>query len=321
MRRARAIREAAKASKCRPQAVRMVKANTMQDTRSKRHFLCLLLGQALAVPCAAAQTVQDILSMYDAVEAETTIGVSAKSARLRNPVTNYFLRALDRAPAKYSPLGMQEPITANFYYGGFMLIRVGGVATGAHVPRLAAGKCQGIECVNAVWELADDTITASFTLLPNASGLFVNVSSTRSTKEKLPFYVRLGAYPQSFNRAKHGTPRANFAILSGGERIEASASKSLGGGLRWIYLGDSLYKGTQGGAAVGFAPGSLTNVTAHVGNYHVRIDLLGKPADSLQFFLVDYGLCEVGGSGKEVAALLEGDTAIFDRWRTGGAGR
>jgi len=259
--------------------------------------------------------------MYDAVEAKTTISVSAKSARLRNPVTNYFLRALDSAPKKYSALGMQEPITANFYYGGFILIRVGAAVTGAQAPRLEAGKRGGVECVDAVWELADDTITARFTLLPNASGLCVTVSSAQSAKKKLPFYVRLGAYPQSFNRAKHGTPRANFAILSTGEKIAASASKPLGSRVRWLYLGDSLYKGSQGGAAVGFAPGSLTDVTAHVGGYHVRIDLLSKPASSLQFFLVDYGSREIPSSAKEVAALLEGEAAMFDRWRTGGVAR
>ena len=294
---------------------------TIQARTSVARLFSLMLGLAPYTSSASAQTVQDILSRYDSVEAKTTIGVSARTARLRNPVTNYLLNALDRAPAKYSPIGMQEPISANFYYGGFMLIRVGTAATGGHVPRLEAGKHKGVECVNAVWELTNDTITACFTLPPNAAGLYVNVSSARSTKEKLPFYVRLGAYPQSFNRAKNGTPRANFAIPSGGETIEASASKSLGGRARWVYLGDSLYTGTPGGAAVGFAPDSLTDVTAHVGSYHVRIDLSGKPAHSLQFFLVDYGLREIGDPEAEAATLLEKEAALFDRWRTGGAGR
>ena len=271
----------------------------------------------IGVAQAGEDDVKRILAQYDAMGDKVTLSVSATTARLRNSRTDYVLTALDKQPstAKPSTLGMNEPAKANFYYGGFVSIRAGKTHTGIVRPTLSQGTDHtGAACVTAAWELEGDTFTMGFTLLPNSSALMVELTSKTGAASKTPFFVRFGVCPQSFNRAKHGKPRANFLVSSTGKRLEASASQSFGVGERWVYLGDAKHAGKQGGAAVGVDPATVKDLKIHLGAYAVKVDLFFKPGSSVRCYLVDFGKREIKNVPKEVPAMMDTETVRFEAW-------
>jgi len=272
-----------------------------------------------AAGTVAANDVNKILAQYDARKDVVSVTVGGNKGSLKNGQTTYTLVALEKTGSKkVSPLGMPEPIKANFYYGGFIRINVGKVSTGAVGPTLAADKDHaGAPCVKAVWALEGDAIEARFSLVPDSSALMVAVSSKAGANAKQPIYVRLQMYPQSFNRRKRGKPRDNFMLTSTGKRLAKGAAETFAGTERWVYAGDAKYAGKAGGAAVGVAPDTLKEMKVYVGTYPARVDLYFKPAASARFFLVDYGMRELADAPKEVPRLLEHESARFDSWVKG----
>ena len=274
---------------------------------------------------AGEDDVARILAQYDAMGDEVTLSVNETMARLRNSRTDYVLTALDKRPGtpKPSTLGMDEPINANFYYGGFVCIQAGKAQTGLVKPKLSGG-CDhtGAACVTAAWELEDDTFEMGFTLLPNSSALMVELTSKAGAAGRNPFFVRFRVYPQSFNRGKHGRPRANFLISSTGKRLEAGTIQSFGVTEKWVYLGDAKYAGKQGGAAIGVDPTTMDDLKIHLGNYAVGADLFFKPSKSVRCYLVDFGKREIEDAPREVPILMSTEAARFEAWAksTGAAG-
>ena len=271
----------------------------------------------IAVAQAGEDDVARILAQYDAMGDKVKVSVSATKARLMNSRADYVLTALDREPSarKPSTLGMNEPINANFYYGGFVSIRAGRTYTGIVKPKLSQGTDHtGAACAIAVWELEGDTFTMSFTLLLNSNALMVELTSKTGAAAKTPFFVRFGVYPQSFNRAKHGKPRANFLVSSTGKRLNASTSQSFGTAEKWVYLGDAKYAGREGGAAVGIDPATVKDLKVHLGGYSVSVDLFFKPGKIVRCYLVDFGKREIKNVPKEVPALMNAEAARFEAW-------
>ncbi|MDP6490887.1 MAG: hypothetical protein QGG69_03825 [Kiritimatiellia bacterium] len=282
-----------------------------------------LWGWTTVVVCcvAPAQAEEDdvrrILAQYDAMEDKVTVSVGGASARLKNGLTDYVMTALDTQPGTADPstLGMNEPINANFYYGGFLRIRAGTVQTGLVKPGLAKGADHtGAACVTAVWELKNDTFTMNFTLLPDSSALMVELASKTGRAAKTPFFVRFRIYPQSFNRSKHGNPRANYLLSSTDKRIESGTIQSFGVTEKWIYLGDAKYAGKQGGAAIGVDPATMKDLKIHLGNYAAGADLSFKPGKTVRCYLVDFGKREIKDAPEEVPLLMSAEAARFQAW-------
>ena len=267
---------------------------------------------------AGARTVDDVLAMYDQVKPKLVVSVSATTARLANGQVGYLLNALEKTAArKMGAIGMSQPTSANFYYGGFIGVFFGPASVDGKTPVLSVGRDHtGARAADATWTLPQGAIVVRLSLVPGSEALFVEIDASLDPKPRAPGFVRLNLYPQSFNRAKHGTPRANFLVSSAGERLTAPTSKSLGASERWVYLADALYKGKQGGAAVGFAPESLRQAKVHVGSYSVLVDQTFKPGRPVRFFLVDYGAHPIGDAARDVPPLLEAEAKRFRTWCT-----
>ena len=275
-------------------------------------------GAMVLAGTAAAQDVQRILAQYDDLVDKVDVAVSGSFGRLRNSRTEYVLQALAQSSVRRaSLLGMTQPIFANFYGGGFIWITTGSVATGKRVPTLSLGTDRvGRQVVHATWTLPQGAITTALSLEPASEALMVRVSTTIGGDKPVPLMLRLHIYPQSFNRGKHGTPRANFALTSDGRRVDAPVTFSPDPAVRWVYLGDGKYRGRCGGAAVGVAPRTLRMWRVHGGTYGMLVDLHFNPARTFPFFLVDYGPRELPSPTRQVPPLLEAETARFDAWRT-----
>ena len=273
----------------------------------------------LAVARAGEGDVARILALYDAMEDQVEVSANETMARLKNSRIDYVLTALDKQPGagNASALGMSEPSTANFYYGGFVSIWAGEVHTGNVKPRLAESTDHtGAPCVAVLWQLAGDVLTMNFTLLPNSSALMVEIPGATGAAARSPFLVRLCLYPQSFNREKHGKPRANFLFSSTGSRLEASTDHSFGPGEKWVYFGDAKYAGKAGGAAIGVAPATMEDLKVGLGTYAVDVELFFKPGNPVRCYLVDFGRRELGGVPEGISALLAAEAGRFEAWDT-----
>lgn len=271
----------------------------------------------VAAARAGEDDVSRILAQYDAMADKVALSVGETTARMRNGRTDYVLTALDRQPgtAEPSTLGMKEPVSANFYYGGFVRIQAEKLQAGLVKPKLSEGRDHtGAACVTAAWELEGDTFTMSFTLLPDSSALMVELTSRTGASGNTPFFVRFRVYPQSFNRGKHGKPRANYVISSTGKRLEAGAALPFGDGEGWVYLGDAKYAGKAGGAAIGVDPTAMKDLKIHLGNYAVGADLFFKPGKSVRCYLVDFGQREIKDAPKEVPVLMSAEATRFEAW-------
>lgn len=280
-----------------------------------KQILCVCLVAVASVSCARAQDVETILAMYDSMMDQVEVKASKELGILKNGRTGYALRVLEKGAGKASPLGMTEPVSANFYYGGFLHVRAGALATGSNLPQLTkATDHTGAPCLSAKWTLEKGIVLVRFSLLSDSEVLVVDASAQSTDGRTEPLTVRLQLYPQSFNRKKHGTPRANFLLTGTGEVVQASAVKTLKPAQRWMYLGDSLYKGKSGGAAVGIASDGLREAKVHLGGYSVLVDLSFKTAAGARFFLADYGLRPITDPGSQVAPALDGATERFLKW-------
>jgi hypothetical protein len=273
----------------------------------------------LALTCSAAwaDSVQAILKSYDAKkDGKVFVSASEILGRLKSTDNEYMLVALKNPNMKkMSPLGMKQPIMANFYHGGFIQVSVGKLSTASLTPVLSKGKDHtGADCVEALWKLDGGTITLRFTMLPGSEAVMVEAESSLPLDKKSSFYIRMNVYPQSFNRKKKGAPRANFLYTSTGKKETEAGAKVYGATEAWVYTGDANFKGEVGGAVVGIDKKRVREYRVFLGGYGVRHDLYFHTGHAPRFILVDYGNRKTADPAVDVKPLMEKEMALFKEW-------
>lgn len=261
---------------------------------------------------ASADSVVEILADLDRLAGGVKVSATDRTAALENSCIRYVLNSLDSRPDKVSPIAMVEPISANFYYGGFMRIRYFSASTGTLSPTFGkATTSQSGPGVEARWDLGDERVVVGFEIVPKSEALMLDISGSAKSRTPDDIAVRLLTYPQSFNR---GLERANYALCADGEIVAAGRSRSIEEPVRWLYLADARFIGGKGGAAVGVAPDQVRSMNVHVGGYAVMVDLIFAPQDRVQLFLIDFGLRPLARDRELVRQTLDGEHSRFLEW-------